>query len=116
MNSLISEIIIPIFSATIGATIGGIFAYKIAQIRFSSDNTKEGNVGLFAMQIELNKLIAASAEVVNILNPPESEVDAKNLLNRIIQKSEVGPRLIDEMDVFKEYWMRYQHQILRCAL
>lgn len=114
---IIELMIGPAIGGVIGGICGGVAAYMVAEKRFSSDNIKEGNIGLFAMQIELETLERVSAKVINILNKqPENEVDAKNFLNHFTQKDEVGFRLLNEMDIFKEYCKRYYHQILRCAL
>ena len=106
-----------IIGPAIGGVCGGVAAYIVAEKKFSSDNIKEGNVGLFALQTELELLARASTKVINILNKqPEDEINAKNFLNYFIQKDEAGFRLLDEMDIFKEYRQLYYHQILRCAL
>lgn len=115
--NFISRIIELTIGPAIGGICGGVAAYMVAEMKFSSDNIKEGNVGLFAMQIELETLERASTKVINILNKqPENEVDAKNFLNHFSQKDEVGFLLLNEMDIFKNYCNRYYHQILRCAL
>ena len=64
--SLIWRIIELMIGPAIGGVCGGVAAYMVAEKRFSSDNIKEGNIGLFAMQIELETLERISAKVINI--------------------------------------------------
>lgn len=65
-SRLISEVIVPVLSAAIGAGIGGWIAFLIAKHKFSLENRDEGRAGLNTMSFWLSEICEKCSHMQNV--------------------------------------------------
>lgn len=116
-NSLISEVIVPVLSAAIGAGIGGWIAFLIAKHKFSLENRDKGHAGLNTMSFWLSEICekcSHTAEVIKI--KPENDGEWEDFLRCVNGKHTVVDELIRTMGITKQQWESHQEHILRLAM
>lgn len=117
MNSLMSDIIVPVFSAAIGAGIGGWIAFLIAKHKFSLENRDEGRAGLNTMLFWLGEISEKCKDATKILGrKPENDREREELLARIKDKHSEVDELLRAMGITKQQWESHQDHILRLAM
>lgn len=116
-SRLISEVIVPVLSAAIGAGIGGWIAFLIAKHKFSLENRDEGRAGLNTMSFWLSEICekcSHTAEVIKI--KPENDGEWEDFLRCIKGKHTVVDDLLRTMGITKQQWESHQEHILRLAM
>lgn len=117
LNNWISDIIVPVLSAAIGAGIGGWIAFLIAKQKFSLENREEGRAGLNTMKFWLEGVSDECKKAADVIKlKPEKESEWVDLLTHINGKHSEVDELLRTMGITKQQWESHQNHILRLAM
>ena len=116
-NNLISDVIVPVLSAAIGAGIGGWIAFLIAKHKFSLENRDEGRAGLNTMSFWLSEVCEKCSHAIEVIKiKPVNDSEWEVLLSHISGKHTVVDELLRTMGITKPQWESHQEHILRLAM
>ena len=111
---LMSELLFPTFYTTVGALIGGIFAFIIAKRGFSDNALNKGKTYIYLLRRDAEMIAKESMELLEIgdINSCDN-VDIEKLMG--IWGYKVG-KFDTKMRMFETHWETYKENIISCSM
>ena len=111
---LMSELLFPTLYTTVGALIGGIFAFIIAKRGFSDNALNKGKTYIYLLRRDAEIIAKEGIELLEIGDINSSKnVDIEKLMG--IWGYKVG-KLDTQMRMFRIHWETYQENIISCSM